>query len=106
MSLKILISRNIRIFRRQAGISQEVLAQKCGMTLRYISYLENSAQNVTIDTLVRLANALNCQVKDFLLEPEEKRSKTKGNGPSGRSKKEKHLVEFVESLDHVIEVLT
>ncbi len=66
MSLAESVSRNLRTLRESAGISQNQLAQRTGVSLRYISNLENDAPNVTVDVIERLAQGLDCAPALFL----------------------------------------
>lgn len=40
--------------RKENGLTQEQLAQKCGTTKSYISRIENSASDVQLGTLIRI----------------------------------------------------
>ena len=66
MGLRQDISKNIRARRKQLELTQEQLAKRCKKTIRYINHLENAAGNVTVDTLEKVAAALQCQVNDLL----------------------------------------
>ena len=50
---------NVRYYRLQAGLSQEVFAEKCGMHRTYISAIE------------RIADALGIEPYKLLLTPKE-----------------------------------
>ena len=56
----------IRNRRRKLSLSQEELAEKANCHRNFIGYLERSEKSMTIDTLVRLARALNCRVADLV----------------------------------------
>lgn len=53
------LGKNIRNLRREEGWSQEGLADKVGLHRTYIGAIERGEQNVTIDTLAKIAKALN-----------------------------------------------
>ncbi|MFD1201993.1 helix-turn-helix domain-containing protein [Leucobacter albus] len=57
-SLKTKIGAALRAQRNHWGLSQERLAQRVGLTTRYIAGLERSEFNVTVDTLDELARIL------------------------------------------------
>ncbi len=57
-SLKERIGAALRAQRNHWGLSQERLAQRIGITTRYIAGLERSEFNVTVDTLDELARKL------------------------------------------------
>lgn len=48
----------IKTLRKQRGISQEALAERAGLHRNFISLLERTASQPTVDTLFRLADAL------------------------------------------------
>ena len=52
------LSENIKNLRKRKGISQELLAEKSGVSLRTIQRIENGEGEPRGDTMVRLANAL------------------------------------------------
>lgn len=62
MALGKMVAENVKAIRLERGISQQTLAQKSKLTVRYISRLENTAPNVTLDVLERLAKGLGCSV--------------------------------------------
>ena len=67
------LAQNIRHYRKLHNLSQETLGFKCGMSNVYISRIESGDFAVSIDTLDRIAKAL--EVKpSLLLEPESYKS--------------------------------
>jgi transcriptional regulator with XRE-family HTH domain len=66
MSLRKTVSRNIKALRLQRGLSQQKLAEQAHMTLRYVSYLENTEANVTLDVLERVATGLGVSVTQIV----------------------------------------
>ncbi len=66
MSLGKKVAKNVKAVRLRQGISQQQLANKTGLTVRYISRLENTAPNVTLEVLERLAEGLNCPASELL----------------------------------------
>jgi transcriptional regulator with XRE-family HTH domain len=65
------VSKNVKAVRIARGLSQQALADKTGLTVRYLSRLENSAQNITLDVLERLVHGLNCSTVELLGEEKE-----------------------------------
>jgi transcriptional regulator with XRE-family HTH domain len=61
-----LIAKNIRQRRKLKGLSQEELADQCGLHRTYIGAIERGERNITVNTLARVAVALNCSVIDLL----------------------------------------
>jgi len=60
------VAQNVKAIRLRQGLSQQQLANKTGLTVRYISRMENTAPNVTLDVLERLAAGLNCPAAELL----------------------------------------
>ena len=56
---KSLLALRLKELRNQKGMSQEVLADESGLSLRTIQRIENGETNPTGDSLKRLSNALN-----------------------------------------------
>jgi transcriptional regulator with XRE-family HTH domain len=49
--------------RRARGLSQQELAELCGTTQSAIARLESGGRPPRIDTLLRIANALDCELE-------------------------------------------
>lgn len=60
------VALNIRKFRRGNGLSQEKLADLCGLHRTYIGSVERSERNITIENLDRIANALGVDARDLI----------------------------------------
>lgn len=60
------VAKNAKAIRLRQGLSQQELAKKTGLTVRYISRLENTAPNVTLDVLERLTAGLGCSVNELV----------------------------------------
>lgn len=54
----LIIGRNIRRIRRTKGWSQEKLAEQAGLHRTFVGAIERGERNISIATLVKLANAL------------------------------------------------
>lgn len=52
------VGQNVRAFRAQLKLSQEQLAEKAGFHWTYISGVERGRYNISLDSLVKLAKAL------------------------------------------------
>ena len=66
MTLGKIVAKNIKSLREAAGLSQQKLSEKTKLTVRYISRLENTAPNVTLEVLERLAQGLGCSPEDIV----------------------------------------
>ena len=60
---------NVRKYRKQLGISQEKFAELCGLHRTYISDIECFQRNVSLESVQKIADALN--IEPFLLIKEE-----------------------------------
>lgn len=58
MDVKRIFARNMRIYRIREGLSQEALAEKCGLHRTYIGAIEQKSCNVTLETVEKIAVAL------------------------------------------------
>jgi transcriptional regulator with XRE-family HTH domain len=63
--------------RRRRGLSQRQLAELCGTTQSAIARLESGARAPRLDTLLRVANALDCELRVDL----RTRTRLKEDGP-------------------------
>ena len=58
MDMRKLVGRNALRIRRERGLTQEQLAERCGLSQQYISGLEKGRRNPTIVTIFEIATAL------------------------------------------------
>ena len=56
----------VRIRRRSIGLSQEALAEQCGVSFQQIQKYENGANRISFSRLVQIARALQCRVVDLM----------------------------------------
>ncbi len=64
--LRKILADNIKAYRNTNGLSQEELADGCGLHRTYIGSVERCERNVTLGTLELLAQALKTTVPDLL----------------------------------------
>jgi ribosome-binding protein aMBF1 (putative translation factor) len=64
--LRKILAENIRAIRHQRRLSQEGLAEICGLHRTYVGSVERAERNVTLSTLQALATALGISVPDLL----------------------------------------
>ncbi|WP_374801275.1 helix-turn-helix domain-containing protein [Aerosakkonema funiforme] len=57
---------NLKRLRKELGISQEDLAEKCGLHRTYVGAIERSERNITLQTLEKLAESLGVSPHDLL----------------------------------------
>lgn len=61
-----IIGRRIKEKRKGCLLTQEMLAEKLGVSVGYISQLERGITRVNLDTLSNIATELNCDITCFL----------------------------------------
>lgn len=59
MDIRKVLSANLKRLREEAGLSQEALADLCGMHRTYVSGVERAIRNPTITVVAKLAKGLN-----------------------------------------------
>lgn len=65
--VNVLASR-LRLLRQEKGLSQEQLADCCGLHRTYVGSVERGERNITLSSLEALAGALGVRVVDLLNE--------------------------------------
>ena len=58
----------MRIARNEIGISQEELADQCGLHRTYIGSVERGERNISVDNMEAIAMALERKLADLLAE--------------------------------------
>ena len=61
MDMRSLVGGNVARLRRERGLTQEVVAERSGLTQQYISDLERGLRNPTVITLFELAQVFAVQ---------------------------------------------
>lgn len=69
MEIRDVLARNLKHYRRLAGVSQEELAHRADIDRTYISSLERSIYAASIDVLDRIAGVLGVEAADLLRKP-------------------------------------
>lgn len=59
------IGERIRHFRKEKGLSQEELADKANLHATYIGQLERGEKNATLESIEKVANALEISLEDL-----------------------------------------
>jgi transcriptional regulator with XRE-family HTH domain len=74
-NLREILADNVRTNRKQKGLSQEDLADLCGLHRTYIGAIERAEQNVTLRTLESLASSLGVSPVDLLTRKDSRNAK-------------------------------
>ena len=61
-----ILAENLRAFRKSKDLSQEKLADMCGLHRTYVGSIERGERNVTLSTLETFADALGVSVPKLL----------------------------------------
>jgi transcriptional regulator with XRE-family HTH domain len=62
------LSRHLKTYRSEAGMTQQVLADKCGIYRTYLSRIESGLANPSIGVLAALASTLNVELYKFFID--------------------------------------
>ena len=60
------IGRKIRMHRTREGLTQEALSQRTGISLSFLGHIERGTRKLSVDTLYKLACALQCSVNELM----------------------------------------
>jgi transcriptional regulator with XRE-family HTH domain len=66
VKLKYAVALTLKKLRNEVGVSQEQLARKSGIDRTYISGVERSVRNITLDSLEGLIDALGVTSEEFI----------------------------------------
>ncbi|HPY41604.1 MAG TPA: helix-turn-helix transcriptional regulator [Thiolinea sp.] len=58
LSARQLFARNIRLARKDLGMSQEAMAEACGLHRTYVGDVERGERNISIDNMEAMAKAV------------------------------------------------
>lgn len=64
---------NLRKYRNELGLSQEVFADKCGLHRTYISAIECYRRSIALENVQRIADALGIEAYKLFIESEEQK---------------------------------
>ena len=65
----------VRTLRQAGGLSQETLADKCGLDRTYVGGIERGERNPSLQNIARIATALNVSLAELMkgVEPRDSR---------------------------------
>jgi len=64
-SKRALLGERVRFVRKRLSLSQEGLAERCGLHRTYIGGIERGERNVSLDNIYKIARALEIHVGEF-----------------------------------------
>ncbi|MGE4297902.1 MAG: helix-turn-helix domain-containing protein [Desulfovibrionaceae bacterium] len=62
------VGAKIRILRKGSGLSQQALAERAGVSYKYLGEIERGQVSLSVEILLKIAQALNVQSTDILEE--------------------------------------
>lgn len=62
-----LIGKRIKELRLKKRLSQEKLAERCNLSVSYISYIESAKRKVSLEVLIDIGNNLGTTLNNFLI---------------------------------------
>jgi len=63
---RLVFGKNLKRARLIRGLSQDALAYEAGLSRTFVSDVERAARNLSIDSMSRLATALNIPLRDLV----------------------------------------
>lgn len=73
MNIINIFGKNVRKYRLELGLSQEKLAEKCGLHRTYIGSIERSQRNVSLGNIQKIASALSKEPYQLLFNSKERK---------------------------------
>ncbi len=64
------VPRRLRDYRRERGLSMRELAERCGTSQQQIDRLEKGHRRITLEWLLKISLALECQLQQLIPEIE------------------------------------
>ena len=65
MKLRATVARNLRILRKQKGLTQEELADQAGINRNYVGQIEREEKSPTVDLIEKLSGSLGVEPVQF-----------------------------------------
>lgn len=107
MKKKNIVGDNIRRLREKAGLTQEGLVLKSGLSQGYINQLESGKRRVTQKSLEMIPDALSVPLTELFREEEAQRAPAVADGVERHREKRPDKKEFLALLkelpEHIVE---
>jgi transcriptional regulator with XRE-family HTH domain len=94
------LAENVRRLRKEKKLSQERLSESCGFHRTYISQVERSIINITLDNLQRIMAALGSDPEELFANPEAKKVAA-GPQPQAEKKRSRTRRLNAQGLDDI-----
>ena len=85
---KIVVGKQVRRLRLKAGMTQDILSERCGIYRTYLSRIEAGSANPTLLILIALSASLDVPIGDLFEQIDEQAEHSTG-GQAGRARKAK-----------------
>ena len=85
---KIVVGKQVRRLRLEAGMTQDILSERCGIYRTYLSRIEAGSANPTLLILIALSASLDVPIGD-LFEPIDEQTDLVTGSQAGRARKPK-----------------
>src|SRR5690606_35900008 len=69
--IRVTFGKRVRLKRHELEMTQEELAEKCGLHPTYVGSVERGERNIALENIIALAKGLRCSPKDLLPESQE-----------------------------------
>lgn len=73
--IKKIFGKNIRVARDSKNITQEQLAELCGLHRTYIGSVERGERNISLENISKIAQALKVNISDLFKKTDAKKNK-------------------------------
>jgi transcriptional regulator with XRE-family HTH domain len=68
MKFRAIVARNLRVLRKQNGLTQEELAFQAGINRNYVGQIEREEKSPTVDVVEKLALAIGVEPGDLFIQ--------------------------------------
>lgn len=98
MTLRNIFSENLKFYRKNAGLSQQQLAEKCDIATNYLSEIERGQKFPSIELIEKMSSELNIPAYLFFLDEKENINNELFNQKKNTKFKEKLFSSITEIL--------
>jgi len=70
------LKENIKYYRKQKNFSQQILAEKSDISTSYVAEIELGRRHPSLQTLLKLANALDIDTYQLLIDPNKHKNES------------------------------